>query len=100
MVQRPCLPGAMVIACLKLARVRDEVQRIIHTESSGGIRPTAKIQSVSNTFYLPLKCKMLSEFINSAIGQSCAVSVSDSAIRQSCVAKDNTLKDNLELVDN
>lgn len=60
---RRCLTGAMVIASLNLARVRDEVRRIIHTESSGGIRPTAKIQSVSNTLYLPLKYKTLSEFI-------------------------------------
>ena len=50
---------ATVIASLNLDRVRASVRRIIHTESSGGIRPTAKIQSVSNTLCLPLKCKML-----------------------------------------
>lgn len=46
---------ATVIACLNLARVRASLRRIIHTESSGGIRATAKIQSVSNTLCLPMK---------------------------------------------
>ena len=61
MVQRLTLV-ATVIASLNLDRVRASVRRIIHTESSGGIRPTAKIQSVTNTLCLPLKCKMLSLF--------------------------------------
>jgi len=55
-----CLTG-VVIACLNLARIRASVRCIIHTESSGGIRPTAK-QSVSHTLYLPKKCKTLSVF--------------------------------------
>jgi hypothetical protein len=45
-----------------LARVTASLRRIIKTENSGGIKATAKIQSVSNTLCLPLKYKTLAIF--------------------------------------